>query len=177
MNKFAIASIIAASAGAAFAGSTVFVDLAGANFNGPDGSPANEVIVAPLGAPGDVVNAIGWDLTIEAFDTSWLSEATFGIDWEGDGVYDIRLIPGIDDDGPGTGTYSTGGLIFLGDAGIPDGVLTSGSVTITLFDTFDDLFEPQATILQGGLSFNVIPAPGAAALLGLGGLVATRRRR
>jgi uncharacterized protein (TIGR03382 family) len=51
----------------------------------------------------------------------------------------------------------------------------AGTYTISVFDSFDDfgddgIFNTESTI-------TLIPAPGAAALLGLGGLAATRRRR
>jgi uncharacterized protein (TIGR03382 family) len=56
---------------------------------------------------------------------------------------------------------------------------TDGLVLLTLWEAFDDSAISPDSIFGAGSTITVsfIPAPGAAALLGLGGLVATRRRR
>ena len=58
------------------------------------------------------------------------------------------------------------------------GVATFGSTHVN-FDVYTDSFGtsiPYTGVVNGG-SFTIVPAPASMALLGLGGLVATRRRR
>lgn len=59
---------------------------------------------------------------------------------------------------------------------IPADVGTASEFTLTsgLWGVISQLTQPTSNV---GFSINVVPAPGAAALLGLGGLVAARRRR
>jgi len=72
------------------------------------------------------------------------------------------------------------GSYFVGVSGFPDVTFADGAVdNDVLFDGLDstgaahqEVFDYKLTI-----SANLVPTPGAAAVLGLGGLVATRRRR
>ena len=68
----------------------------------------------------------------------------------------------------------------MGDAGIPDLPLAGGILTLEFFDTFDDGFMPQATVLQGGITVQTVPVPEPTclALIGMAGaaLMVVRRR-
>lgn len=103
--------------------------------------------------------------------------------WLGGAVHDIH--GDIDTDGTGSGweyldgyafsnanrTTANGGLFNIAD-------WTHGGVNSLEDPGFDDVLELAlilANTTPGSHAF--VPAPGAAALLGLGGLVATRRRR
>ena len=90
-----------------------------------------------------------------------------------------------DDNGPGflsalqlfdlsAGTY------YVGVSGFPDVTFLDDAVnTDTLFDGLDDAGAPHAEVFDYKLtiSANLIPAPSVAAVLGVAGLAATRRRR
>ena len=83
-----------------------------------------------------------------------------------------------DDDGPGLLSAIVienlaAGNYFIGISSFPDGGSTS------LFDGLDDAGAPldDEFSYKIGLAANVVPAPGALVLVGLGGIVAGRRRR
>lgn len=172
-NFIAIAGIAVSSA--ASAQTTVDVDLAGVNFNGPAGAAGNEVINVNLAANAEVIG-VGWDLSLEAFDPSWQSEATIQLEdsAQSTGVF---LTPGVGFDEPGANAFSSGGVLDLVGLDLNFFVGADGNLRIEFSDSFDDGFAPQATISQGTLTIQYIPAPASAALLGLGGLAAVRRRR
>lgn len=79
----------------------------------------------------------------------------------------IGLMPALQVASLAAGTYYIG-MSGFGDAGI-------SSVGTT--NVFDGLGHQQNFVYKLTIGVTVIPAPGAMALLGLGGLVATRRRR
>ncbi len=143
--------------------------------------PDNVVISIDLNAAlGGVAGAdafvtgIGWDTTIMAFDPSWLSESSY--DFGGQ----IFLAPGAGDDFSGTSSYSSGGIVDLSDNGLPDILAAGGVLTIEMFEGFDDFPDAVDSHQSGTLTLVVdykVPAPAGMAVLGLGGLVATRRRR
>jgi hypothetical protein len=145
------------------------------------GDPDNVVVTLDLnallgGAAGAdaFVTGLGWDVTVTSTDPSWLSEATYSFNGE------IFVTPGVGEDFPGTNSYSSGGILDLGDNGLPDILAAGGILTIEFFDSFDDFADAIDGFSSGTLTLAVdykIPAPAGLAVLGLGGLVATRRRR
>ena len=177
--KTTIIAIIAA-AGVANAG-LVDVDISGITTNDAEGAATNTVITVDLGS-ATTVTSIGWDVLqtagLDSGGASWLSEMTIAIDWEQDGINDLFITPSATG-APGTEANSSGGQILLADAGLPDGVVGTGLFNIEFFESFVDEDGAAEGIFNSGstLSFGLIPAPGAGALLGLGGLVAARRRR
>jgi hypothetical protein len=145
------------------------------------GDPDNEVITLDLNAIlGGVAGAdafvtgLGWDTTIETVGASWLSESSYDFNGE------IFLSPGAGDDMPGTMSYNSGGILDLSDNGLPDILAAGGILTIEAFEGFDDVADAIDSFQSGTLTLAVdykVPAPAGLAVLGLGGLVAARRRR
>ena len=145
------------------------------------GDPDNVIVSLDLnallgGAAGAdaFVTGIGWDVTVTTTDPSWLSEATYSLNGE------IFVSPGAGEDVPGTNSYSSGGILDLGDNALPDILAAGGILNIEFFDSFDDFEDAIDGFSSGTLSLAVdykVPAPAGLAVLGLGGLVAARRRR
>lgn len=144
------------------------------------GDPDNVIVSLDLNALlGGVsgadafVTGIGWDVTVESFGASWLSEASYSFNGE------VFLAPGTDDE-PGIGSYSSPPVI-LADLAIPDITASGGILNIEFFESFDDVADAIDAVSSGSLTLLVdykpVPAPAGLAVLGLGGLAAARRRR
>lgn len=166
--------IYSAPAGAV---ATITVDISGFNTWDLAGAAVNETLDVALG--GDyLVTGIGWNVTIASFGASWRSEATIGFS---DSSIGLQLSPGTDSS-PGTGTYTSGGILDLAsiDPTFPFTVGADGILSLEFYETFDDVPNAIDATFLSGSSLQVqyvVPAPGALAMLGLGGLVAGRRRR
>ncbi|MCL4220469.1 MAG: hypothetical protein KJZ65_03775 [Phycisphaerales bacterium] len=140
--------------------------------------PDNVVFVFDMGGPA-TIHGIGWDVTITALGSSWLTEAYVNFGALG-GTPGLYLHPGAGFSNPGTGSYSSGGIIDLTDNGIPDVVIANGMMRLEFFESFDDVSNARDGFWHAGsvltLDMTIVPAPGALALLGLGGLAIRRRR-
>ena len=125
------------------------------------------------------ITAVGWDTTHTAYSPSWLADLRFEMT-DLDALTGIGLSPSATSGPGGPENNSSGGLVDLIGLGL-DFTLTDGMMLLTVWDTFDDfLGGAEGTLFAGStLSFQakVVPTPGAIAVLGLGGLVAGRRRR
>lgn len=168
------------------AGIQVVVDISGANTWDPVSDPSNEIriidIAAAAGLPSGtpvIMNGIGWNTNQTAFGSSWLSE--MGMYFDDNIAPDLSglfLRPGAGSNFPGTASFSSP-VIKLADVLIPDVVLPNGLLRLEFYESFDDIadtidgtFNPGSTV-----TVQIVPAPGALALLGLAGLVGGRRRR
>ena len=154
-------------------GDTAHWDLQGDADNVVFTLDLNALVGGAAGADA-FVTGLGWDVTVTTTDPSWLSEATYNFNDE------IFVTPGVGEDFPGTNSYSSGGILDLGDNGLPDITAAGGILTIEFFDSFDDFADAIDGFSSGTLSLAIdykVPAPAGLAVLGLGGLVATRRRR
>ena len=166
--------------------SVVNVDVTGVqSFDGLGG--ANTVLeidlaaALGLGAGSQVtMTSVGWDVTISTFGASWLSEATIYFDDNiAPDLSGLFLAPGAGNDFAGSQAFSSGGLIDLSDNAIPNIVLPNGILRLEFFEGFDDELGVADAEWSGTISVGVaeVPAPGAAAVLGLAGLAGLRRRR
>lgn len=147
------------------------------------GDPDNLVFDIDLGSGGTpaTMHGIGWDVSVATVGASWLSEARMYFDDNiAPDLSGLFLTPGIADGFPGTGSYSSGGIVDLSDNGIPDIVLPNGHLRLEFHESFDDVADAiDGYFLAGStltLDMTMVPAPGALALLGLGGLAIRRRR-
>jgi hypothetical protein len=179
MIKSAIAVLALGLAAAAANAATVSVNLAGFSALGGYGATGNSSVTLSLPA-GSTIDAISFEgLEFTALGDSWQRELVLSLNDSPAGVggfWDFNpgvgiLSPGTF--GPASGSFPTAGLFGSGPF-----TLTTGSLYIEVYDTFND---PgiDATISTGTLiiTYTEIPTPAAASLLGLGGLVAARRRR
>lgn len=166
-------------------GGIVSVDVSGIESWDALGSANNTVLVldlaAALGLPSGTpmsMTSVGWDVTLEALGTSWLSELRVGFA-DSANNFGVFLRPGAGTNNPGTGSFSSGGQVDLTDVGVPNLFLADGVLRLDFHESFDDAANVLDGVwLSGSLFVGVdVPAPGAAALLGLGGLTAARRRR
>lgn len=125
------------------------------------------------------VSQIDFDVNYEAFSPSWQSEVAISFDTDGGApgaigsgdFYDLFMA---DYGAPAApGVFSASGSIGV------NLVSSDGLVWLTLWDSFNDgAVDPDAMFGAGStVTVTYIPAPGALALLGLGGLAAARRRR
>ncbi len=161
---------------AGVATTTITVDVSGITFNDALGSPLNETLGVAL-AVGAEVTGIGWDVNLSSIGASWASEAVMNFEGQ------IFLTVGVGDDFPVTNqNYNSAGFIDLSDNGLPNITLGGdGVLDIEFFEGFVDNAGSGDAIFEAGstlqLQVSGIPTPGSLAVLGLGGLVAGRRRR
>ncbi|MBL4809506.1 MAG: PEP-CTERM sorting domain-containing protein [Phycisphaerales bacterium] len=152
---------------------TVTLDLSGVNNWDPQFDADNEFLSNNLGANAHIIG-ISWDVNLATVGASWLSEAVMAFN------SDLFLTVGIGDDTAGTASYSSGGMLDLVGTGLDFFLDASGLLNIEFFESFDDVADAIDSTYGAGSSIQVqyiIPAPGALAMLGLGGIVAGRRRR
>ncbi len=157
--------------------STVSFDLAGISSWDSLGSALNHRVSANIGANATVIG-IGWDnVVITTVGASWLSEAAIGFL---NSPVGLQLTP-VTTSGTGTGgPASSGGILDLAsiDPDFPFQVGADGMLNLEFFETYDDVAGAvDANWISGTLTVQYVPTPGALAVLGLGGLVAGRRRR
>jgi MYXO-CTERM domain-containing protein len=131
---------------------------------------------------GTQITGAEWiDLTFTALGASWQSEMVLSINDSiaGPAFWDYNPGTGVDTPGtfgPSTGVFANPGLFSSGPF-----TMASSTLYIETYESFNDGGNTvqDASIASGTLriTYTPVPTPGAVALLGLGGLVATRRRR
>lgn len=159
-------------------------DVSGIESVDSQGSPGNTVVILNVatcvGLPNNspiAMNGVGWNVSLNAPDPSWLNELVVGFSADGDTLPDINLTPGAGDGFPGTDTYSSNGIIKFSSIPLSDIVLPTGKLRMEFFEAFDDFAGPEAEWVSGILQIQVTPEPATMSLLALGGLVALRRRK
>ena len=179
--KIAITAV-AGLAAAATAQSTV-IDLSGIVVEATSPTSFN-VNVGSSGALSSIDFDISVDAGVNGGNLSWASEVFIGLTHDSSGYTFTADGNDIDitDDGPNDllfGWGNSGGIFsFQGSVDVSGALADAGgSWTVTLIDQFDD-FGPDHAYLQGStIALTQVPAPAGLAILGLGGLVAARRRR
>lgn len=162
---------------AGVATSSMVIDISGYQSNDAYGSPLNQVLSVFLGV-GAEITGISYDVTLTTTGASWASESK--LDFEGQ----IWLTPGFSDSfSVSNMNYNSGGIVDMTDNGLPNIVLSGdGILDIEFFEGFTDNGGAGDGFWQAGSTVTVygtgiVPTPGSLAVLGLGGLVAGRRRR
>lgn len=166
---------------------TTTIDVSGLGSWDAYGSPNNYAIALDFSAltPGYtnfVINGIGWDnVSLETVGESWLSEVTFALENTAldAGVF---LRPGSANQNPGTGTYSSGGIVDLVGLELDFALNADGLLQFQIFEGFDDVENAIDANIQSGLltiqyDAQPVPEPATLAALGLGAAALLRRRR
>lgn len=175
MNRIvAIGAVLAAAAGAQAGVLTHTFDLSGLTANSTSFFGSFPTLQHNFGVAGEIV-FVDLDLNFTSHDPSWRSEEVVFLDGAFDGLGDFIAWSAEDygaPDSPGAFQY---------DDSFATSVVSDGVVSVTLTESFDDgSVNPDRTYGAGSfitVHFAPVPAPGALALLGLGGAMVARRRR
>jgi len=175
------------SSAALFAGSanadTLVVDVGGINSFGGYDDPGNTILSFNIGA-GSVVTDVAYDVSLQAFSPSWLSE--IAVDFTDSALLaGVALTPGYMDSFSGVGSYADSASLV--DLGLSFAVGADGILLLQFYDSFDDSsVAPDGLWTQGTLTFTYtstatpgVPEPATWAML-IGGFAlvgASMRRR
>lgn len=151
------------------------------------GSPNNTVVLfdaaAALGLPAGspvTMNGVSWDVTLATEGQSWLSEMrVYFDDAVNPDLSGLFLRPGVSQANPGTGTFSSNGILKFNSVNppIPDIVLPNGILRMEFHETFDDVAGAvDGNWVSGTLGLQFVPEPASLSLLALGALALIRRR-
>lgn len=173
MKNFIVASVALAALAGSVHADQVMVDITSWQATAGYLNPGNTSTTVSIPVGSQITGITYTDLAFTAQGLSWLSEFILSVnDGQFGDFWDFRVsstnAPGVF--GPASGAFVPGP-----PAGGP--FTTTQDLFVTVYETFDDT-GIDAVVSGGTLTITyVIPTPGAMALLGLGGLVATRRRR
>jgi hypothetical protein len=150
-------------------------------YTDPDNVVVDLDLAAALGYPSGTyleMTGIGWDVDLETYGGSWLSEIKVYFDDniapDGSGLF---LTPAVADGFPGSGSYASGGVLDLTDNGIPDIPLPNGILRMEFYEGWDDVADAADGLwVCGCLNIQAVPEPASLALLGLGTCMLLRRR-
>ena len=111
------------------------------------GDPDNSTQSVAIGANAQVIG-VGWEVTIETFGASWLSESSVAIVTNQSDEEGFFLNPGAGDNSAGTADYSSEGILVFADV-TPDPIPPvvadgSGNVFLEWFESFDDAPGPDS---------------------------------
>jgi len=159
---------------AAFAASTanaatLVVDVSGIDSYGGYGDPGNTILSFDIGA-GSIVTDVAYDVSLEAFSPSWLSEITLDFT-DSATLAGVSLTPGFMDSTSGVGSYADSASLV--DLGLSFAVGDDGILLLQFYDSFDDSsVTPDGRWTQGSITFTytatdtpAVPEPATWAML------------
>lgn len=156
---------------------TLTIDISGASSWDEQGSPLNEILTEPFLSRFQITG-VSWDLTIETVGNSWLDEPNIRL-YNSDETGSFTFAPGIGN--PFSGMMNFAGFFDLVALGLDFTTNADNLLNIEFFESFDDVSGAADAFYQAGSTLTIhlkkVPAPGSLALLGFGGLVASRRKR
>ncbi len=170
MKKTIALAAVVAAAGLANA-DTMVIDVSGIQSWGFAGDAQNEFLNVLVGASASITN-IAWDVNLTTLGISWAEENTMGFFGNSE-----EVLPGFGDG------FTVTNMNYSGSQASAIVLGADGMLDIEFYETgwddnagdVDSLYESGSTITLSGTGF--VPTPGSLAVLGLGGLVAGRRRR
>lgn len=122
------------------------------------GDPDNEVLEFSL-SPNARVIGISWDVALEAFETSWLSEMRLYVT-NANVSAGVSLQPGIGVDDAGQQSFSSDGIVNLPDQQLDFAVGADGILRFEFWEFFDDIPEgPDGIWTFGTMIIEYIDAP------------------
>lgn len=165
MKKTIALAAVAAIAGTAM-GTDLVIDVSGVESWDFQGDPDNTILNVFVGAGATITN-IAWNVNLTTLGISWADENTMTFN----GAQSINVGAG--------DAFTVSNQNYAGSAASGIVLDGSGMLSIEFHEVgFDD--NPNAVdsfFNSGSITVSYVPAPGALAVLGLGGLVAGRRRR
>ena len=170
MKKAITLAAIAATAGLAHA-DTLVIDVSGMESWEFQGDPLNTILNVMVGASASITN-IAWDVNLTTLGISWAEENTMGFYGNSE-----QVLPGFGD------AFVVTNMNYSGSQASSIVLGADGMLDIEFYETdwndnagaVDSFYEAGSTITLSGTGF--VPTPGSLAVIGLGGLVAGRRRR
>jgi hypothetical protein len=189
VRRFTVKNAIAITAIAGFAAAAAAQSAGGISFNAPTSVAAGETFSVDVVATGDQAEAIvGFNLAISASDA-----ASVGAPTGNASLFAFSTFSGVGDFEASGGTnvfakasLPSGSVLFSFDvtAGSSNVVLSAQAGTVDALNALEWGEDVGFFLLNNAydsVSFEdftvIVPAPGAMAVLGLGGLAAARRRR
>ncbi len=154
------------------------LDVSGISHVNVQGSSFSRVIEIDIGAGDLGVNGIAWDLWADTTNPNFLEKARISIvNSDGNGVTIAPFHFDMEARGDGEQGYHSEGYLDLNRYML--GFLErDGQLRVEFHLTSNPIAGPELTYFgDSTLSVDVVPAPGAFALLGMGGVAAARRRR
>lgn len=149
------------------------IELQGIDSWDGSGDISNIVIEEFLGIGTEIVGARWEGVELTTNGNSFLSEAGIGLNNE------IAIRVGAADNFSGTGTYDSPGLFdFIAEE--ISYTLDDGMLSVEFFETQDDADDTVDAFYRGGklyIYYIPVPSPGSIAILGVAGLVLSRRQR
>jgi hypothetical protein len=176
-----IAAVAAVGIASGAHADTLFVNMAG--WQSDAGFPGfGTSTTVDIGAGSTITNIEFTNFVFEAFAASWTADLAVGVS-DGPAPFTVSYwesqVPGNSNApgvlGPVNAAFDNPGL-YLSDEGFST---VDGLLVVYVYELFNDTVAPDAIVSSGGITitYTAIPAPGAVALLGLAGLVGSRRRR
>lgn len=155
---------------------TITIDISGIETFDEFGSLSNTAFDTFIMSGAHIVG-LGWDVQQSTIGASWLSDMT--ISFGSTSAAAVWLTPS-GTGASGTESNSSAGILDLVGQTLDFFLDADGMLSMEFFESFvDDAGFAEGAFLNGSsvqIQY-IIPAPGALAMLGLGGLVAGRRRR
>lgn len=162
---------------AATAGEPQVIDVPIGGVQHFDGMGQSINVVLDVPVPADaVILGVGWSGTLTTFDVSWVSDATISLS-DGDQQPEVIVRPGEGHDEPSpTGTpLNSGGIVHLGDLGIPGYPINGGVIKVEFSESWVDLpGEPESEWSANStfsIMYEIIPAGGCTGDLNGDGVV------